>query len=271
MKRLFITILSGLALMSAVSSCDFVFEDRTDCPCYLIVNMDEVFSPLPSPGSVTVRVEGVEGFLSENSVDPDPYRGTEGYVVKVKKGPAAVIGYVGRRSMAKGASGLTVTKENEMDSLWAHRNTVDCSGELAYDIIRLHKQFATLTVFLKDSGIEGEVEMELVGGWQGMSYSDLGAMKGDYLFTMRHPGGDEFIARVPRQGDRSLRLNLYQVEEGKKTFVSYFPVGEYIEREGYDWTKEDLDDITVRIDYAQSVIEVSVEGWKDGGEESVHF
>ena len=39
------------------------------------------------------------------------------------------------------------------------------------------------------------------------------------------------------------------------------PSGEYIVESGYDWSKEDLEDVDVEIDYASSSITVDVADW----------
>ena len=68
----------------------------------------------------------------------------------------------------------------------------------------------------------------------------------------------EYLAVLPRQSDASLML---YIDDGD-TSVKAFALGQYIVSGGYDWTADDLEDISVSIDFAQTEVLVTVDGWE---------
>ena len=66
--------------------------------------------------------------------------------------------------------------------------------------------------------------------------------------------------RIPRQSDDSLSLSIRHDGAPAGTF----PLGEYIDRLGYDWGSEELQDIYVTVDLVLGLVGVSVSGWEDG-------
>jgi hypothetical protein len=66
------------------------------------------------------------------------------------------------------------------------------------------------------------------------------------------------MAVLPRQIDASLML---EVDDGKGGYKA-FALGQYIVSSGYDWTAEDLEDITVTLDYALTEIRLVIGGWE---------
>ena len=64
--------------------------------------------------------------------------------------------------------------------------------------------------------------------------------------------------RGPRQKDNSLRLE--GIEDGN--LLRVFALGEIIAASGYDWTTENLRDVTVEIDYSKTDVIFTIEGWK---------
>ena len=70
---------------------------------------------------------------------------------------------------------------------------------------------------------------------------------------------DKFTAILPRQMDASLVL---EVNDGSETLKN-FALGEYVKACGYDWSEDDLKDISVRIDYARTKVVVEVKDWSE--------
>ena len=62
---------------------------------------------------------------------------------------------------------------------------------------------------------------------------------------------------LPRQLDSSLLLQVDDQAPHLKTFA----IGEYLAAGGYDWTAEELSDVTVVLDYSMNVISVKMAGW----------
>jgi hypothetical protein len=86
---------------------------------------------------------------------------------------------------------------------------------------------------------------------------DGNILQGSLRLPFRQEGGG-FCCRVPRQGDSSLRLELYRGE----ALARSFPIGKIIEESGYDWTAEDLEDVDIRLDYQDTGVNFTVNGWE---------
>ena len=70
---------------------------------------------------------------------------------------------------------------------------------------------------------------------------------------------DKFVVILPRQVDASLVM---EVNDGTETLKN-FALGEYVKACGYDWSEDDLKDISVRIDYARTKVVIAVKGWSE--------
>lgn len=63
---------------------------------------------------------------------------------------------------------------------------------------------------------------------------------------------------IPRQGDSSLLLDIENQGEG---IVRTFALGEYLRKAGYDWEKENLDDVSIFLDYVRSEAIIATDFW----------
>ena len=88
---------------------------------------------------------------------------------------------------------------------------------------------------------------------------DRSVVEGDFSFTFVPASDGTGSVRVPRQTDDSLIL---QIRDGNRV-LREFALGEYVAESGYDWEAENLSDVEIAIDYANSNITVKVEGWSD--------
>ena len=80
---------------------------------------------------------------------------------------------------------------------------------------------------------------------------------GDFS-CVAYPGDDGGSqALLPRQLDSSLLL---EIDDNSST-VKTFAVGEYIAGSGYDWSAENLDDITIVLEYYVTYIKITIQGW----------
>jgi hypothetical protein len=101
-------------------------------------------------------------------------------------------------------------------------------------------------------------DMTLVGNVCGYC-ADGAPMPGRFNCSPEMVGKSSYIVNLPRQRDASLIL---EVNDGSQV-VKTFALGEYVKACGYDWTEEDLKDVTVDIDYARTQIRIAVQGWDE--------
>ena len=66
--------------------------------------------------------------------------------------------------------------------------------------------------------------------------------------------------RIPRQGDTGLTVTI----QPAGSVPARFPLGEFIDRLGYDWKTEELQDIYVSVDLARGLVDIRVADWEEG-------
>ena len=148
------------------------------------------------------------------------------------------------------------------DRIFAYNATIITEGETAYDKVRLHKQFAAVTMSFDavDGMAVSGLGTEIVGRWQGIDLRDLSPVSGVFRTSPERDGDGNWTFRLPRQGDNSLILNVYS----EVALIDSIKIGETIAKTGYDWTAQDLDDIWIGVDWARGEISVRVEEWDEG-------
>lgn len=241
-----------LPLLASAVSCS-IKEDRTPCPCWLDIDVS-----LCSRQGETVSLRGwnsTKPLFGETLYVAD---WPDVWETPVPKGVVHYTAYSGVRSCMASGSTLLVPEGNQCDSLWAYRTSVICEGEDAFDRVNLHKQFATVTMKLTQEP-DGVLSALITGPWAGMSLDDLGAVKGDYSYTAGQNAEGLFVFRLPRQGDGSLVFELLRDGHRYETFA----LGELIEKTGYDWNAQDLDDIFIGVDFYRGEISIGIGDWEE--------
>ncbi len=256
--RLTPAVLSALLLAALCAGCS-VKEDRTACPCALILDFSEV--GMDRADSLSLSVRSSDGFIYRDIVREDDY-GTL-YEVDIPKGET----WINVFSVDPGRGGLTENLSEdwstlsipygeecpEVSTFSMHATLMDETVTVPVDI---HKNYCKMTISMLYEG-PLPVQISLIGDVCGYD-RDARPIEGDFLFE---PTGTDgvFYAKIPRQVDTSLRLDLSDEEEVLREFA----IGEYIEQSGYDWTAENLGDIVMQINYANSGISVTINDWSE--------
>ena len=238
------------------SSCT-VKEDRTPCPSYLRLTFaDREFlmeRGEPVTASLWTSAERYRDAIDTSQMEPYWERA-------VVKDEYLLSCYTGLENAVASGRTLVLKDGNQMDSLYAFHQEVDCTGELAEAEVTLHKQFATVFVDL----MKGADQMKMFtftvqGFWNGFDMADFSPVGGP--FWCKPEAASRLVSfRIPRQGDDSLLLDI--TFQGER--IGQFPLGSYIKRTGYNWKSEDLQDIYIMIDIMLGQILVSVDGWESG-------
>ena len=67
-----------------------------------------------------------------------------------------------------------------------------------------------------------------------------------------------YVFRVPRQTDAELSAVLYN-NDG--ILMETYPLGDLIQKAGFDWSKESLGDIEIRVDKPEAGFTITVKEW----------
>ena len=147
---------------------------------------------------------------------------------------------------------LRIEEGKDCPPVYYYKTVLDTRCNSLRDTIQLHKNYCRIN-------FGGDVSQSFTYVLAGSSCGfDLegNVLQGSFRSSVRQEGAD-FCCRVPRQGDPSLCLELYRGGE----LARRFPIGEIIAESGYDWTAEDLEDIDIQLDYRDTGVNFTVDGW----------
>ena len=254
-----------LALLAAGTACS-VKEDRGPCPCYLQVSFTD-----PDAAGEAELLGWRDDRLFRDRIRIEETR--PAWTKPVSKGMLIVSACTGYREAFPEGHQLRIPPGSEADSLYAWFGEVDATGDLAYAQVTFRKQFATVFLDIRKSAdVVRSCRFLVEGNSCGFDLLDFSPVEGKFRCEpvpdagpSAGPGtGDGAIVtfRVPRQADTGLTVTIHP--EG--SFPTRFPLGEYINRLGYNWKTEELQDIYVSIDLARGLVDVRVADWEEGAE-----
>ena len=165
MKARYILRAAVSAALFCLASCS-VKEDRTQCPCLLTVDCRRI--PAGAGALVQVAPGGARGRLAAL-----PARRKElSFRVRRDWQELSCLFGIARPGQALEARAVVLEPGDEMDSLYACHQVIDCRGESARGILRPRKQWCTLSLSLQN----GEAAaIGLTGAWNGCSLPGLEA------------------------------------------------------------------------------------------------
>lgn len=162
-------------------------------------------------------------------------------------------------------SRLLIDPGAEMDRIYAFSDSVGVYSDIVEVACVLHKQFAQLYLSIvetEDAAYPYYIKVK--GSVCGMDYADMSPVSGPFSVIVRPIIGEYHRICLPRQADDSLELEFYDKDKTKSRDapVDRVSLGDYIRAAGYDWTREDLEDIYVSVDYTDGAVSVRVVPWK---------
>lgn len=232
-----------------LGSCS-VKEDRSCCPCYLEVDCSGLATEFVTLQSWAQREVFTDLIWAPDFGLRHEYRVPRGQI------RLTAIGDTGRILIWDEA--FYIREGRQMDSLFARSVLLDTRCESVREVLRLNKQFATVTLAFAGSedGRDG-YQLVFLGNVGGVDPVTLEPVQGTFRFAGQPDLAGGFSVRVPRQMDASLVAELYR--DG--SYVDTVPVGELIEKAGFDWAQEDLGDVRIAADLPACSFTVTVMEW----------
>ena len=238
-----------LILMTALLSSCSVKEERADCPCRLEVDFSAFAPPVGDEDDLiwTDRIPLVIGSRIGSRWHSDVRKGI--YTVSaVRAGAGAQVG----------ARQVTYPDGSEPDSLYAYAETVSCFAERVSVECRAWKQFCSVTLREKEPTAFRYGVRSRTGAF---SRGNLMPLEAPLSYPVQRRESGLLRFRLPRQGkDSGLVLS---VREASGTPWE-LPLGEWLEKAGYDWSQPSLEDISLEIDYSASEVRIDVLDWESG-------
>lgn len=243
----------GIAFILAVlfaGACS-VKEDRTACPCRLVLDFRDVDTSLCR--ELNLLVTRREEVVLSEVVEAEDFM--EEYVAYVPHGELRVNVWSGDGGRAERKQGIVIPYGCECPPLYMHSFIADTRGESCREKICLRKNHCRLTIMME--GMETiPYSLTFKGNVDGYGLDGRPSL-GDFSCVAYPADSGDSRALLPRQLDASLQLD---IDDGTSV-VKTFAIGEHIASSGYDWTAEDLDDLTIVLDYYITHIKVTVQGW----------
>ncbi|MCR5004222.1 MAG: hypothetical protein K5984_07620 [Bacteroidales bacterium] len=241
-----------LIVFSALFSCT-VLEDRELCPCYITFDLGSVGEPAPDYLLLSICGEG--DWTHTDTVHTED--GLLEYYVPVPRGNVDVMVIDQQNRGFVEGQGLCVKPGLQFPRARMEIRSLDASGEMCTDTVRLHKNYCQMTVRLIDPAKEGwPFTMKLISDCTGYAFG--GSLVQGNFWAEAVPDEDGVIRfSVPRQFDDLMRVEILTRDKVLRTFS----LGTVLTAARYDWTKEDLDDVEMELDFASASIAISVDKW----------
>lgn len=250
MKPVMSNMLTFTLALLCLSGCS-VKEDRSVCPCRLILDFSDV--DISSIGSVDLSVTTQDGFEYADEVDSDAF--ANDYMVSVPRRLVLVTGWAGTDGCLS-EDGVLIPYGSDSPPVYLHLSSVDADCEEVNERIVMHKNYCHMTINMKGEETDSPVLIlsSNVNGYE----KDGRPSQGDFRYEVSPDEDRAACLDLPRQVDDSLIL---EIDDGTGV-VKRFPLGEYVAESGYDWTAPDLDDITIDLDLAVTHVSLTIQGWE---------
>lgn len=234
-------LLAAAHLLISLAGCS-VREDRELCPATLIVNLPAADSVI---NKVYIRHLTPEGAAWETSAS----LGAAESELRLAVPRSSFIAVAANIPLEDGR--WLIPEGSPCQEAYICRRRVSIRNDCALMRVDLQKEFCRMRIEFS-SPPEG-LSTRLRGQFCG---STLEGSLIEGLFLSPFQTGEDVC--VPRQGDSSLLLDIENKSEG---IVRTFALGEYLKKAGYDWEKDNLDDVSVFLDYVRSEAVIATDCW----------
>lgn len=256
-------LISATVAAFLLCSCS-VKEDRAVCPCRMDIDVDE-FARLEDCPTALLQIQSDKD-ISETIV-PREYEGSC-YVAKVGRRPNRVTLVGGLKSSVCRGDTLSLPVGQEADALWVYNEYVDCSDEYVFVKAVPHKRWCDVHLILAGVPDPSKYEYDIViaADCSGMRLSSGLPVWGDYRAMVNRTKVGDPVVRLPLQKENSVRLDFYHKNDARvyesHDRAFYLEIGKEMERQHYDWRKDDLDDVYVIVNNVEMTASITVVPWK---------
>lgn len=242
-----------MALAVALSCACTVLENRSACPCQLVLNLDDPANY--KCDSLLLRVS-TQGYEWTKIVGREQYAIPVAVAVPVRGGVyVSVVDNVLSRYC--NFDGLSIPLGEQCPQAYMFGTWCDTTPDEARVDVRIHKNYCGVTVCFSTPAIK-DYDLMIRGGVSGYSREGV-PMPGEFGFVPYFEKDLNSYFRLPRQTDASLRLEI-TTPHGNDSALA---LGSYIVQSGYDWSAEDLDDIVVYVDFVETTFTISINEWSE--------
>lgn len=247
-------------------SCS-VKEDRSPCPCYLNLNIDQaVNDPDYEEGLVTVMTH--ENMICQERVRLSDYEGA-GYDVVVPRKLINAMVAVGHEDLWWKSDTLSAATNLEWGPVRLAGESDLCDADDKRFVMQFHKEYCRMNFILV-----GVVDVDsypfdirIRANCNALRLRDRKPVRGRYTAYAVPSNTAMYSVLVPRQEDSEMLVDLLLHKESHEytvdDYVATIEVGSIMARQGYNWDKIDLDDIYVNIDVLKATCSIGIVPWDE--------
>lgn len=246
--------LSLAVVAAALLSCS-VKEDRSGCACLLVLDMSPCAN---APDNIRIDLRTSDGRIQQDFI---PGKDRPYYEYPVAKGTCSLTAFLCPRDLSSGTDRIVIDPGENCPELYASRSEFEVTGETAEQLVVLHKQFAAITLDMDEYlPVGSSCDITVKGGVNGLSLENLKPLEGPFRYEVPQEGRENPAFRVPRQTETSAGKLTVEIRlQGGTPHV--FELGRYLSEAGYDWGREDLEDVVVKLKESEIVIQISSSDW----------
>ena len=243
-----------ILIIALLSSC--IKEGRKECRCRAIMDLSYVMKASHLP--LLLSVEGRDGYLFQDTISKVNY--DENYYIYVPKGKIRVNAISCEDGFFTYNKGVVIDKGNQCPQLYSYSSILNSRKEEIREKIITRKNFCLLNIKLKgDENIDYKpFSVEVVGNVGGYDLNGE-PFQSEFFVEIDPNMNNKLSVSLPRQIDNSLVLNI----KDKSGIVRTFALGQYIVECGYDWNRNDLEDIDIELDYVYNTFSLKSKVWDE--------
>ncbi len=251
--------LSLLFAILALAACS-VKEDRGFCPAWCVVYSDGYVAE-GCKGNLTCNVAtDLQSSLDFGSREFSCFEHRGDLVLEVPRNEQVYVDvFCGVDEMSLNGAVLAIPMGCCSDNVYSGHGRVFIHGEEGEAGLPLHKDFAEIIMQVRgDVPEDYEFSFRLLGNVDGYELPGGKPHRGEFDYSPPREPGHVYRARVPRQLDDSLMLEIYHSDG---SLVTRQKLGMIMRMLGYDWSSPDLKDIMLGVDLAAASFTIEVEEW----------
>ena len=263
MANRIMSIISGLAALLLFPCCS-VKEAREGCPVYVTVLTERFIQNGFSDGVVSFHASDP---IDRENINFLSYIG-KGFRQACPRDYARAAVLSGLENERIDATSLHVPYGKQAGLIWSYGETFSVQAD-EYRIEAVpHKQYC-LVKFLFDDSPKAPSDypwrFRIKAACNGMDIYTMEPLAGDYCCPVGPNAVGEWFGVIPRQKRNDMLLEVFvpyagSESEGPTEYV--VDLGKRFEEKGYDWSSEDLADITVKVGFTAAGVSIEVLDWK---------
>ena len=252
----------GLLALALLAVACTVKEDRTFCPAWCVVYSDGYVAE-GCNGNLTCNIAtGEDSNFEYGRQDYDSFTHKGNLVMEVPRNEEVYVDvFCGLEGMELIGSVLKIPMGCACDNVYSGHGQVFIQGEEGETGLPLNKDYAQIT--MKVNGIvDGYYPFgfRIRGNFDGYELPGGRPHRGEFDYIPKVESGNIFRAKVPRQLDDSLVLEIFHLDDGSPVTIQN--LGKVIRDMGYDWNARDLKDIGIGVDVSEASFRVVIEAWE---------